>query len=195
MDAAKAYRKADEEVEQIRQSLQERYSRATKPPLEEVVEEKGYAGEVVEERPLPPPVPIVEDPARPVEYHAPEKSKDTGWVWKDELASRNKHFPYVIHQDEFNAEEPHYTQVSWTYWAADNILTDERTELVSRPDLVVGLEHIIGKFGHGSDDDNVMFVRNDRLEMEFEICRSFQSYEEEVLGHDGPHDETESEPD
>jgi hypothetical protein len=38
------------------------------------------------------------------------------------------------------------------------------------------------RFGHGSKDPNVVYIRNPRLEMEMEILRDPSSYEKEVLG-------------
>src|SRR3954447_16856948 len=54
-----AFAKAEEDVEKIRHY----YATREKPPLGEVIVEKGYEGEkrtsVTPERPLPPPVPII----------------------------------------------------------------------------------------------------------------------------------------
>jgi hypothetical protein len=90
--------------------------------------------------------------------------------------------PYVIHQDEFNNTETGYTQTTYTYYALDDVLVDTNERPVAHADVVVGQENL--KFGHGTDDLDVVFVRNDKLELEMEICRVPRSYGEDVLGHD-----------
>jgi hypothetical protein len=181
---AEAFEASKQEIDQIR----EVYRASYKPPLEEVVEEKGYSTEEAdhEERPTRPSVPVRE--ARPVQ--APQRNQDKGWNYEKELPKRNKNHPYVIHQDEFNERNNEYTQLTWTYYAPDNILVDEHDEVVVRPELTVG-EQSLKRFGHGSDDENVVFVRNDRIEIEWEICRTLKSYEVEVLGLDGDESGTE----
>ena len=38
------------------------------------------------------------------------------------------------------------------------------------------------RFGHGCDDPNVVFIRNEKLATDFEVLRHNGSYAEEVLG-------------
>lgn len=107
------------------------------------------------------------------------------WVMEDELAYRatlDPGEPYVIHREEFDEEEPGYSQVTLTFYAGDNILTDDKD---------VPLEHIgkiIGNcaefFGKGSGDPNVVYVRNDRLNAEYEILLDRGFYAIEVLGEE-----------
>jgi hypothetical protein len=184
---AEQIKRADEEIIEIRKVLQERYAiHQDKPPLDEVVEERGYSVPVVEEPERPTRPPVVVEPARSSNE---DKSKDDDWDYSKEVPKRNQHHPYVIHQDEYNAEEPGYQQQTWTYYAADDILVDEDDEVVVRPELIVGTENL-RKFGHGSDDPDVVFIRNDRVQIEFEICRTLKSHSVEVLGLDVPeHDD------
>jgi hypothetical protein len=180
---AEEIKRADEEVVKIREVLQERYALREKPDLDEVVEEKGYVV-TTEERPLKPPVPVLQSPSPTRSPISQDKSKDEGWDYGREIAERSPNHPYIIHQDEFNADHPGYQQLAWTYWGGDNILADEHEQTVERPELVVGLE-CLSRFGHGADDPNAVFVRNDKLEIEFEITRVLnKSYVEEVQGLD-----------
>jgi len=43
-------------------------------------------------------------------------------------------------------------------------------------------------FGHGSNDPNVVYIRNPKLEAEYEILRDEGSYEEIVLGEQIEHE-------
>lgn len=202
---AEAYKqadeRADEEIEQIRESLKVRYETAKaavppKPSAEQVVEERGYStpppqGVLAPERPTKPPIPV--QPEQTVPYDPPErhnlfagtdKHQDDGWDYATERARRSGKTPYILHQDEFNANETGYHQVTYTFYAGDFILVDENNDVVTKPDLIVGQENL-RKWGHGSDDFNTVFIRNPKIEMEFEICRSPKSYAEDVLGLNG----------
>lgn len=175
---AEAFQQSEEEVEKIREIYQQKAVAAVpKPTVEEVMEERGYSmGVDTPQRPLAPPVPVRE----PVSAPPVPMPEEDDWDYSTELENRVAGEPYVIHQNE-RGEVEGYSSVTYTYYAGDDVLVDEADErVVLNPDLAVGVHNL--KFGHGSDDENVVFVRNDKLEMEMEICRSPRSYEEDVLG-------------
>lgn len=191
---AEAYKDAEVEVAQLREIyLQKTLAsiNTEKPPVEEVVEKLGYSVKVPE-RPLPAPVPILDDlptgrerllrdleelPENPV---GTSKSMNAGWNYEEERKNRTPEFPYVIHQNEYNHSNPNYSKLIFTYWAIDGIITDEDDESpVINGDVIVGLENL--KFGHGADDSDVVYVRNDVLEMDMQICRVNRNYHEEAL--------------
>jgi len=169
---AEVLQEAEKDIEQIRLMYRDR----NKPTPEAIVREQGY--ETPEPpRPTRPPVPV-----REPETLVEEVSRDE-WNYNKEIAQRDRNHPYIIHENEFQETFPDYQQLQWTYYAGDNILCDERDEVVVRPELVVGEENR-RRFGHGSSDDNMVYIRNDRLEIEWEITRSWKSHAEEVLGLD-----------
>ena len=206
---AEAFKKSEEEVKKIREVYQDSAKIVTeKPSLEEVVEDRGYStaeAEEVPERPTRPPVPVQEPPTSPMPPAIPvqeppvlprrdftpggiakrhadrEKDKNEGWDYDAEIARRTPTEPYIIHQDEFAQNEPEHSQVAYTYYAVDSVLTDDGEEKIRRPELYVGLANL-GNFGHGADDYHVLYVRNERLELDFEICLLAASYEETVQG-------------
>jgi hypothetical protein len=197
---AEVFKQSEEEVEKIRELYRDsaRVVRG-KPDLEEVVEERGYSVEdqtVIErepERPTKPPVPVPPGPDLVrVQYGKPPpdvptinletgKSKNLHWDFEEELATRSKERPYIIHQDEYQGNESGYKQEVLTWYAGDDVLTDEQEQPITNADDLVDLNHM-SKFGHGTDDFNVLFVRNDSISMEYEICRMSTSYEEEIAG-------------
>lgn len=172
------FAESEKELDAIREVYRQKMVAAEeKPSVEDVIEEKGYAVEEVEERPTRPPVPVQE----PLTREDLKKDKDEDWDFEYELAQRSDDKPYIIHQDEFRNSDSGYRQVVYTYYAGDNVLTDEDEEKVEDIDDLVGRRNL-GHFGHGSDDLRAVFVRNDRLNMEFEVCLVLASYEEEVQG-------------
>ena len=100
------------------------------------------------------------------------------WVYQSEIEDRSTEEPYVIHKDEFWTEEFNYDQSTLTYFEIDDILIDDKdTPVYNYPSIIGEL-----KFGHGSEDQNVFYVRNDRLKSEYEVLLDKGSYAVEVLG-------------
>lgn len=104
---------------------------------------------------------------------------DDSWNYDDERATRSKDRPYIIHVDEFVADEFDYeSQSTLTWYEKDQILTDSKDVPVYNHAAVVGEL----RFGHGSNDPNVVYIRNERLKAEYEVLRDPGSYQETVLG-------------
>lgn len=104
------------------------------------------------------------------------------WDRHKELRRRSPDTPYVVHYDERHEMEG-YSDISLTYYEQDDVLCNERDEVVdpAERDRLVG-EANLERFGHGSNDPNIVFVRNDSLEILYEIVKSPNSFAEEVHG-------------
>lgn len=100
------------------------------------------------------------------------------WNYEEEAKNRGPRDPYVIHVDEFQGEESGFRQAQLTYYAGDDVMTDEDDQ------PVFNFEEIVGPlmWGHGSNNGDLFFVRNPRLEAEYEITRSYESYAHAILG-------------
>jgi hypothetical protein len=105
--------------------------------------------------------------------------RDT-WDYDREVRNRSREIPFVLHKDEFDAEED-ATQVTVTYFEGDDVLVDEKDEVITKKDEVVGMDNL-SQFGHGSGDPNVVYVRNAHLGVDYEILRHKGHYAKEVLG-------------
>lgn len=106
---------------------------------------------------------------------------DHEWNYQEELRGRSPIMPYVIHYDE--RHEIDYQQVTLTYYAGDDVLCNERDEVIDPDDrdALIGDKNL-DRFGHGSNDPSIVYVRNDRLELVYELVKSPNSYAEEVHG-------------
>lgn len=96
--------------------------------------------------------------------------------------------PIIISQEEFMQNDSGYIQGQLTYYKVDEVLTDERESVIEELDETVGKNNML-MFGDPkslSSDPNVVHIRNGRLQMEFEVCLSENSYRREVLGIDEP---------
>jgi hypothetical protein len=107
------------------------------------------------------------------------------WNYDKELASRNGDVPFIMHLEEYQQSECSH-QVTITYFEGDDVLVDESDEVISKKDEVVGMENL-NKFGYGSNDPNVVYVRNPKLDVEYEILRHQGHYAKEILGLEEEH--------
>lgn len=187
---AAAFKESEAEIENIREHYRQKTTAVENAKAKGIIVEEQYRPqdkievhveeEVHYKRPLPPPVPISSRP-RVYRTTAAEKDKMDDWHFPTELARRSSDAPYIIHQDEFAHNETEYPQVSYTYYAEDDVLLDEEENILSDRDALIGAG-VLNRFGHGTDDFNILYIRNPVLELEIEICRDTGSYEEQVLG-------------
>jgi hypothetical protein len=90
--------------------------------------------------------------------------------------------PYVVSEAEFIEanEEGVVHQVSYTYYAGDDVMVDGEEEIVDDWDKTVGRENL--KFGHLSEDPRIVYIRNEWLEIDFEVTKHDGTYTEIVAG-------------
>lgn len=183
---AEAFKESEAEVDKIREIYRDGMRvviEEEKPTVEEVMEERGYSTKTPD-RPLRAPVPVRESLQNPDPRSESELVRDGDWDYAEEIQKRAGREAYVINQNERGETETPYSSVVYTYYAEDDVLVDDEDgHPLPHADIIVGQDNL--QFGHGSDDEDVVFVRNDRLQTEMEICRKHASYEEEVLGLDG----------
>jgi hypothetical protein len=110
--------------------------------------------------------------------------RDTGHIWdySAEMKNRTPHKPYVIHYDEFHeSNNEERSQEVYTYYEGDEVLADTRDTVIENVDDLIGLENL-ARFGHGSHDVNVVYIRNERISMDMEINKHDGKFSVEVLG-------------
>lgn len=157
------------------------------PTPEELAEERGV---LVEE---------VEILIREVDYSGEQEEKDavdaelaevtrnvftnyantSTWDADKEEADRDPSVPYVISHDEFFENEPDHIQAQLTWWSEDGVLADSEDKPVD--ESIVGPDNL-EKFGHGSRDPNLVYVRNEAMDIDFEIAYAEGKYSEQVMG-------------
>jgi hypothetical protein len=108
----------------------------------------------------------------------PDITDEIEWDYDKEIKSRSSQEPYVLHQEEFYADELDYTQTTLTYYAIDDIMADEDEKPVYNYKNVTGELN----FGHGSGDPDTVYIRNDQRRAEYEVIRLDALYSREVLG-------------
>jgi hypothetical protein len=101
--------------------------------------------------------------------------------YRTEIPKRDPKVAYVISYDEYMENPKQYDQRTLTYFSKDDVVVEERDQPLDDPLGILG-PVALDSFGHGSKDPNIVYVRNDRLAMDFEICFDPDSFEETVLG-------------
>lgn len=142
--------------------------------------EPGEAGSIIEVRPVEDEESEVEEPEVEIVTNNAFAESEDGWDYEEEIKGRNHHDPYILHKDEFfeDDDEFDYRQVSLTYYAGDNIMADDDNSPVYNYETVVGPL----RFGHGSGEPNIVYVRNPKLRMEYEIILHEGYFQVEVMG-------------
>lgn len=106
---------------------------------------------------------------------------DDDFDMEEERLARRNGVPYIVTREEYDANEDDYEQVPLTYFAFDDVLVDEDEKSIDNIEEFVG-KHNLQRFGAGSGDSKVVYIRNELKEMDYEVLRSDGSYAEEVLG-------------
>jgi hypothetical protein len=103
---------------------------------------------------------------------------DDSWDEEYELEHRNPDVPYVITVDEYIGAEFDFKQSTVTYYASDDIMANESDVPIYNWNSLMGDL----RWGHGSNDKNVVYIRNESLGQEWEVLLHQGSYEVEVQG-------------
>lgn len=97
--------------------------------------------------------------------------------------------PYIIDVNDFNSLRSDIIcdKVSLTYYQDDDVLIDEDEEIISNVYDIIGNEALTS-FGKYGPDPDIVYVRNERLGIDYEIARLYKSYQVTVLGmkEEGP---------
>jgi len=130
-------------------------------------------------RPVRPPVRVMEELVDGLKYRIPHNNDD------DPVEKRDPSAPYIISVDEYMGNEHEWTQCTLTFYAGDDVLVDEGEMPMGDVDNIVG-EANLEQFGRKSKDARVVYVRTPRLEIEYEVVRNEGSFTEIVHGLDQP---------
>lgn len=93
---------------------------------------------------------------------------------------RSEEEPYVVSISEWSNDEEDFDKITVRYFEEDDTVVEElRSETL--PIESVGAANLL-RFGVGSQDESIVYVRNEHLKIDFEIIRDEGSYTEQVLG-------------
>lgn len=89
--------------------------------------------------------------------------------------------PYLIREDEWHEGFENHEQILLTYYDQDDTLCDESERTIDNIEQTVGHEALT-KFGVGSNDTQIVYVRNKKNSCDYEVTLNSGSYTTLVLG-------------
>lgn len=126
-------------------------------------------GDIIDPRP---PVEVVVEEVQVTQnvFVQAKESNPRDWDYNAEIADRELHpeIPCTISFEEFNENANNHEQTTLTYYAMDDTLVDAMDKPIDNTEYTVGDDNL-NRFGHGSRDVNVVYVRNEKLDMDFEV--------------------------
>lgn len=109
---------------------------------------------------------------------SPEDDSDEEFDEDDDHPERGSDKPYDITAGEFCNTRTYYDKVSLNYFMKDDVVADDRDEIMENA------EHILGNlqaFASWPDVPSVVYIRNEALEVDYEISMVDGSYRKDVL--------------
>lgn len=91
--------------------------------------------------------------------------------------------PYIISEEDFIDPNSYveFDRNTLLYYEEDDVLATDRDEVIQNVEEIIGSQALTS-FGYGSNNKDVVFVRNVKLGCNFEVIREEGSYQEMVLG-------------
>ena len=92
--------------------------------------------------------------------------------------------PHVITLHEFYEEHREYDKITIDWYEEDDIVLDEREEIVPDPKSYVGMsmKELFNDMPNPDGDPDAMFVRNDKYGTDYEVVRHHSAYNQIVGG-------------
>lgn len=101
--------------------------------------------------------------------------------YREEILARDDEHPYIISEDEFTDNISSNDQTVILYFDVDEIYVDEESDgIIEDPDGFFGLHNV--RFGHRSNNNDVVYIRHPLYDHDFTIKRVNGSYAEIVAG-------------
>lgn len=102
--------------------------------------------------------------------------------------------PFQITEAAFGElNDEGFQTISVTYYSADKVLVDDKDDPIRDKIGTIGTSNPLG-FSQMGDDPQIRYVRNRRLEVDFEILLDARSFAETVLGYGQPNRRREASP-
>lgn len=98
---------------------------------------------------------------------------------------RSPDYPYVIPIDEYMSDDDNYEKLTFGYYEGDGVLADDAERPVPDIEGTIGVKNL-ELFGLLSENKDIVYVRNEKKQIDFEICRDEGSFTEIVLGYKVP---------
>lgn len=88
--------------------------------------------------------------------------------------------PFVITLEQYGNDNEIVDTESLVYYSEDNVLVDNNEIPIDNEDYVIG--DALNNFGNGSQDPDIVYVRNVKTGCDYDVIRVHGSYQELILG-------------
>lgn len=149
------------------QLVEEDFSEETEMTDEE------YEGDVPDEKDPPIPFRYQKVARKHTDYSAVSRKDSEP---NDQPKTASPPDPYVIDHDTFHEEMSGYEKITLNYYRENDVLTDDQDEVISDMVDIIGKD-ALANFGYNSDDPDIVYVRNEKYESDYEVVRLHERYE------------------
>jgi hypothetical protein len=137
--------------------------------------------------------PVKKEPQQVVDYTAPakKKAKKSGHVnppieevaklLEDEPVTKPLDGPELIREDQYG--ETGNELVQYAYYEADDVLADDDDKVIPNPEEVLGIDALVS-FGKLVDDPDLVYVRDAKKGVDYEVTRSKKAFLVVALRYD-----------
>lgn len=153
---------------QIRESVDERRT----PPSDEMLEAHAKLVELYSE------------PDEKVTNAFTESAKYEVEIQESIEIKRDPSKPYLISLAMFMEKEEdgeYYDKITLNYFEDDDVLCDDREMVVDDIEGTIGMSSL-NMFGQLSENPDLVYIRNERISSDFEICRNEGSFSNMIMG-------------
>ena len=102
-----------------------------------------------------------------------EEDEDNRWERERLFPEEESEDPYSITPSQFVNEKGYYDKVTMYYYDEDGTYCNESEDIITNPVDLFGETVSFGEF-----EDDVAYIRNDKISTDFEIIRNHASYSE-----------------
>lgn len=102
-----------------------------------------------------------------------ELDEEEKWESERIFPEEESDTPYSITPNQFVHEKGYYDKISVYYYDEDDVYCYENEEMITNPSDLFGSNISFGEF-----EEDVAYIRNDKLSIDFEIMRQHASYSE-----------------
>jgi hypothetical protein len=116
-----------------------------------------------------------------------DEDEDPG-ITPDDEPERIDTGPYVIAREEYfdpDTRGSDYRKIAITWYAKDKVLADDGNVPILDIARTVGPD-FASRFGDSSDDPEIVYIRNNEREVDFEVTRDERAFVEVVLNYGRP---------
>lgn len=126
---------------------------------------------------LGPDVPIYNDYKKVAKHYKPDLEEVS-----KAMSPINTSEPYVIDMEDFSEDHNEFDKLTIYYYEEDGVLVDDNEELITDISSVIGDQALPCFDDPERYDKNVVYVRNERLSIDYEIIKVDSSYQSTIYG-------------